>query len=114
MKNTWSENIKNLTRERAGFGTMVKSLDGNSGMIVSCGEKIIINSCEMQNYFPSPTNEKIAEFDNVEKMIDAGWVIDWFFKFFIQNTKTFRKTGLILLLNGENCDDKSAKIKNNW
>lgn len=94
MKNTWSENIKNLTRERPGFGAMVKSLDGNSGMIVSCGEKIIINSCEMQNYFPSPTNEKIAEFDNVEKMIDAGWVIDWFFKFFFKTPRLLEKQDL--------------------
>ena len=76
MNKSWSENLKNLTRERAGFGMMVKSLDGNSGMIVSSGEKIVINSVEMKNYFPSPTNETIAEFDNVEKMIEAGWAID--------------------------------------
>lgn len=76
MNKSWSENLKNLTRSQAGLGAMVKSLSGLSGMIVSSGEKIVINSVELKNYFPSPTQEKIAEFENLEKMIEGGWVID--------------------------------------
>jgi len=50
MERTWSEELKNTTREIAGTGCMLQSI--------------------------LPTEEVIATFSNLEAMIEAGWVVD--------------------------------------
>lgn len=75
FQNEWSENLKSLTRKNAGCGSAVKNLGGKFGMIVQTDGKVVINSVGGK-YWPEPTDEKIAEYENIEKMIEAGWVID--------------------------------------
>lgn len=77
MNVSWSDSLKNLTREQAGDGAMVKHIHGIYGMIVySSPCKVVINSVKSGQFLPVPTDKKIAEFDSIEKMIEGGWVID--------------------------------------
>ncbi|SFI44314.1 hypothetical protein SAMN04487775_101407 [Treponema bryantii] len=57
MERAWSEELKNTTREIAGNGCMLQSIDGSGWM-------------------PLPIEEVIATFSNLEAMIEAGWVVD--------------------------------------
>lgn len=72
----WSEEIKNKTRECIGNGAMVKSNKGESGFFVSGQNEIKILGVKTEGYIPIPTREVIATFPDIEKMIEAGWVID--------------------------------------
>ena len=77
MKNTWSENLINKTREIAGDGCMLKSNKGQFGFYFSKGNGAIeIHGVETKNFFPVPSKEVIATFSDIEEMIAAGWVVD--------------------------------------
>ena len=74
---SWSDSLKNLTRKEAYPGAMMKCLDGRDGMMSARSQNgIRIVAVKSENYFPVPTDEVIAEYPNVEAMIDDGWVID--------------------------------------
>ncbi len=73
----WSDNLKNLTRKEAYPGAMMKCLDGRDGMMSARSENgIKIVGVKVENYFPVPTDEVIAEYKDIEEMINAGWAID--------------------------------------
>ncbi len=77
--NDWSENLKNITREQAYPGAMMKNLKGEFGMIkMRTDSKIIIVETKLDSKisWPMPTNNEIACFNDIEEMIKAGWVID--------------------------------------
>ncbi|MBP5706553.1 MAG: hypothetical protein J6W76_04655 [Spirochaetales bacterium] len=73
----WSDNLKKLTRKEAYPGAMMKNLDGRDGMMSDRSENgIKIVGVKFEKYFPVPTDKVIAEYPNVEAMIDDGWAID--------------------------------------
>ena len=77
MERTWSEELKNTTREMAGTGCMLQCIDGRSGIYVSAGNgSIEIHGIEGSGFMPLPTEEVIATFSKLEAMIEAGWVVD--------------------------------------
>ena len=77
MKNTWSEGLINKTREMAGDGCMLKSLNHEYGFYFSTGKgSIEIRGVDDSSFMPAPTKEVIATFSDIEEMISAGWVID--------------------------------------
>ncbi len=71
----WSKGLTELTR-KAGSGDMMKSLDGRFGMMMESGGKIKILDVEMKKYMPCTTDKVIAEYADIEEMIQAGWAID--------------------------------------
>ena len=73
---SWSEKIKNLTREKAGDGAMLKSLENEYGFFSTDGNGIKILGVKSNMGFPLPSDEVIARYADIEAMIDAGWVID--------------------------------------
>ena len=77
MERTWSEELKNTTREIAGNGCMLQSIDGKSGIYVSAGNgSIEIHGIDGSGWMPLTTEAVIATFSNLEALIEAGWVVD--------------------------------------
>ena len=77
MNRSWSEELINTTREIAGDGCMLQSLDGKYGFYVSAGNgSIEIHGIDGSGGMPLPTEEVIATFSNLDAMIEAGWVVD--------------------------------------
>lgn len=72
----WSEAIKNKTRECAKDGAMLKNEKWDFGFYSSDENGIKIFGVKDNSVFPLPSDEIIATFSDIEKMLDAGWVID--------------------------------------
>ena len=67
MERTWSEELINTTREIAGTGCILQSIDGKSGIYVSAGNgSIEIHGIDGSGFMPLPTEEVIATFSNLE------------------------------------------------
>lgn len=55
---------------------MLKNDQGESGFFSSNGNGVRIFGVNDSAGFPIPSKEIIAEFSDLESMIEAGWVID--------------------------------------
>ena len=77
MKNTWSKELINKTRETAGDGSLLKNNNREYGFYFSTpGGNIEIRGISEQSIFPVPTKEVIATFSDIEELIAADWVVD--------------------------------------
>lgn len=73
----WSKQLQDTTRNLASAGVFVKNDKFDFGFIRTCSDsKVVIVNVKSEKYKPMPTDEVIAEFNNVEEMIKAGWVVD--------------------------------------
>ena len=77
MKNTWSKELINKTRETAGDGSLLKNHNREYGFYFSTpGGNIEIHGISEKSFFPAPTKEVIAIFSDIEELIAADWVVD--------------------------------------
>ncbi len=72
----WSEELKEKTRRQMCAGAVVKNEARDFGMVMEMVPKVVIYGIQSGIIMPLPTDEVIATFDNVNQMVDAGWVLD--------------------------------------
>ena len=72
----WSEELKKKSREQMYTGAIVKNEARDFGMVMEMVPKVVIYGIQSGIIMPLPTDEVIATFDNVNQMVDAGWVLD--------------------------------------
>ncbi len=77
MKKGWSEELKTLTRNRAGDGALLKNESYTFGFYATRPEGgIQIMGVKTSMGFPLPSDTVIARFSDIDDMISAGWVLD--------------------------------------
>ncbi|MBQ7612318.1 MAG: hypothetical protein IJU92_04515 [Spirochaetaceae bacterium] len=77
--NYWSEEKQNDTLENYFPGAWVKNAERKKGILTATSPKIIIKGYVEgagNGFLGVPSNEIIAEFDSVQDMVDADWVLD--------------------------------------
>lgn len=72
----WSKGLQETTRQEVYTGAVMKSDKGDFGIFVRDTDKVVIKGIVSGQSFPVASDETIATFPSVEKMIEAGWVID--------------------------------------
>ena len=73
----WSKSLEEITKRSANPGAIVKSMNGDFGMVSQRNaEGIKIVGVIRNGIYPTSTDKVIAEFPNVSAMIEAGWVVD--------------------------------------
>lgn len=72
----WSKALEVSTRESIFSGAMVKSINHENGFCFIDNGTITIYGVVTKNYMPLPGKNVIARFDSLDRMIEAGWVID--------------------------------------
>ena len=78
LNDFWSEEVQKLTLAKLDVMSCVKNYkDPYHGCVSELDHgKVVISNVVVENYFPLPGDKVIAEYDSVENMIRAGWVID--------------------------------------
>ncbi len=73
----WSEELKETTRKELYLGAVVKNEEHEYGLVMRKEPQIVIHGIQSgSGAIPLPTADVLATFDNVDQMIDAGWVLD--------------------------------------
>ena len=73
----WSEELQENTRHHVFPGAIVKDENHNYGVFTVMKEGVVIKAIKESNSFPAvPGEETIAVFSSIDKMVDAGWVLD--------------------------------------
>ena len=72
----WSEELQEKTRTELFPSAVVKNENHDYGIVTEIEPKVIIKGIMDGGFIPMPSEETIATFDSVMKMVDAGWVID--------------------------------------
>ena len=72
----WSEELKEKSRRLMYAGAIVKNEARDFGMVIEMVPKVVIYGIQSGIIMPLPTDEVLATFDNVNQMVDAGWVLD--------------------------------------
>ncbi len=72
----WSEELKETTRKELYLGAMVKNEEHEYGLVMRKKPQIVIYGIQGGGSIPLPTADVLGTFDDVDQMIDAGWVLD--------------------------------------
>ncbi|MCR4742751.1 MAG: hypothetical protein K5866_07800 [Treponema sp.] len=72
----WSKELQNTTRNNIFPGAVMKNLKFDFGIFNKKDGKILIMGIKSASYIPIASEEIVATFDNIDQMIDAGWVMD--------------------------------------
>jgi hypothetical protein len=72
----WSEELKEKSRGQMFAGAVVKNEAHDFGIVMALAPKVVIHGTQEGSFMPLPSDEVIATFDNVNQMVDAGWVLD--------------------------------------